>query len=130
MARPFNKKQTIAATTVFIIYTLLTYGRGFLEKKQNATNSTNKAKMIITKHAACRMDCRHIDQSEVNEVLAFGQENKSKSNANARPCPTIVKEFRSSQDQQLIRTVVANCADKRKLVTVIDLENEYDCHCE
>ena len=32
-------------------------------------------KLIYTKHARCRMDCRHIDESEVDEIMANGRIN-------------------------------------------------------
>src|SRR5579885_670277 len=41
-----------------------------------------------TKHAKCRMDCRHITQAEVQEILQNGTINYRKSNQNDRPCPT------------------------------------------
>lgn len=85
--------------------------------------------LVLTKHAKCRMNCRFIDAFEVNEVLSRGKINKRKSNPNDRPCPTYALEFRTSDGQQ-VRAVVAECDNVAKLVTVIDLENNYKCHCK
>jgi len=84
--------------------------------------------LIYTKHAKCRMDCREISRDEVVETLEEGTWNKAKSDLNNQPCPTYVLEDRSDEGQ-LIRVVFAYCEDVIKVVTAIDLENEYDCYC-
>lgn len=85
--------------------------------------------LILTNHAKCRMDCRKISKAEVQEVINEGKENKRKSNPNDPRCPTIALED-WTKDGQLVRIIVANCDDVAKLVTVIDLKNEYNCVCE
>jgi hypothetical protein len=85
--------------------------------------------VILTKHAKCRMDCRKISNAEVQEVINEGKENKRKSNPNDPRCPTIALED-WTEDGQLVRIIVANCDDVAKLVTVIDLKNDYNCVCE
>lgn len=85
---------------------------------------------VYTKHAHCRMECRSITETEVNEILETGHVNERKSDPNDKPCPTQAIEGRSS-DGQLIRVVLAHCGDVDKIVTVIDLdaERDVDCHC-
>jgi hypothetical protein len=85
--------------------------------------------VILTKHAKCRMECRKISNAEVQEVIREGKENKRKSNPNDPRCPTIALED-WTEDGQLVRIIVANCEDVAKLVTVIDLKNDYNCVCE
>lgn len=85
--------------------------------------------LILTRHAKCRMDCREISQAEVREVIKEGKENKRKSNPNDARCPTIALED-WTEDGQRVRIIVANCDNVAKLVTVIDLENEYRCDCK
>lgn len=85
--------------------------------------------VIYTKHAICRMGCRHIDASEVQEILDKGAINDRKSDRNDRPCPTYALEGRT-HDGQKVRIVVADCDNTAKLVTVIDLENDFQCHCD
>jgi len=87
------------------------------------------ADIIYTKHAKCRMDCREISQAEVIETLEQGSWNRAKSDLNDQPCPTYVLEDRS-EEGQLIRVVFAYCEDVVKVVTAIDLENEYSCYCK
>lgn len=86
--------------------------------------------VIITKHAACRMGCREIDSYEVQQVLANGRVNQRKSNPDdSRGCPTVALEAKT-RDGQTVRAIVADCQSNPKLVTVIDLDNKYNCHCD
>lgn len=86
-------------------------------------------KLILTKHARCRMGCREIDAFEVGEILEYGKINRRKSDSNAQPCPTYALEGRS-RDGQTVRAVIADCDTKVKLITVIDLDNYYKCSCK
>ncbi|HTL07952.1 MAG TPA: DUF4258 domain-containing protein [Chitinophagaceae bacterium] len=81
-----------------------------------------------TQHAKCRMECRHITQEEVQYILQNGQINYRKSEAQARPCPTYALEG-YSPDKQHLRIVFAQCDTKTKVVTCIDLDTEFECHC-
>ncbi len=85
--------------------------------------------LILTRHAKCRMNCREISKAEVKEVIREGVENKRKSNPNDSRCPTIALED-WTEDGQRVRIIVADCDNVAKLVTVIDLENEYQCDCK
>lgn len=85
--------------------------------------------LILTKHAKCRMNCRKISKDEIMEVIDEGKENKRKSNPNDSRCPTIALED-WTEDGQLVRIIVADCDNVAKLVTVIDLKNDYDCYCK
>jgi len=88
-------------------------------------------KVNISKHGRCRMGCRKIDESEIQEVLNKGTENKRKSGQDDKPgqCPTTALEGRTHDGQQ-VRVIVAECDKIAKIVTVIDLENEHSCHCD
>jgi len=81
-----------------------------------------------TQHAKCRMDCRHITQEEVRYMLQKGTINYRKSEANGHPCPTYALEGYSPEKQHL-RIVFAQCDTKTKVVTCIDLDAEFECHC-
>lgn len=87
------------------------------------------ASLVYTHHARCRMDCRHITETEVREVLEEGTVNETKSDATDRPCPTYAIEDRTKEGQHL-RIVFARCDDVVKVVTCIDLDEEFSCHCE
>lgn len=84
--------------------------------------------LIYTKHARCRMDCRQIDESEVQEIVAENNINRGKSNPNDNRCPTYAYEG-YSHDRQHLRIIIAQCQSVWKVVTCIDLENEFACSC-
>jgi hypothetical protein len=87
-------------------------------------------KIIYTKHAKCRMVCRHVDDSEVREILEKGKINFAKSNDRAGSCPTYALEGRTHDGQQT-RMVFAFCnATEAKVITVIDLDTDWKCDCE
>lgn len=80
-------------------------------------------------HAKCRMDCRKISQSEVEEIMREGKINYRKSELKNSRCPTYALEGETS-DTQDVRIVFAQCNDKTVVVTVIDLETDFECHCQ
>ncbi len=86
-------------------------------------------KIIYTKHAKCRMDCRTISEKEVRAVLNNGKVNHRKSEQQSGKCPTYAIES-YTKDGQEVRIVFADCADVTKVVTTIDLGKKYNCYCE
>jgi hypothetical protein len=82
-----------------------------------------------SKHARCRMDCRHIDESEVKELLEGGKINYSKSQLTQKPCPKYAVEG-ETHDGQLVRLIVGDCKNTAVIITVIDLGNDYECECD
>lgn len=89
-----------------------------------------KAKrLIFTKHARCRMDCRHIDEQEVREILEKGRVNLRKSEPTGRPDPKYALEG-STRDGQQVRIVFAPASRGMVVITVIDLDREWACHCK
>lgn len=85
-------------------------------------------RIYYTKHGRCRMDCRLIDESEVKEILREGAINYSKSDLEAKPCPKYALEG-VTHDGQHVRIIVGDCASQASIVTVIDLENDFECEC-
>ena len=81
-----------------------------------------------TEHAKCRMQCRKISQAEVEEIMKDGKVNYAKSDVNDRPCPTYALEGITKDDQR-VRIVFAQCDLKTKVVTSIDLDTDWECHC-
>lgn len=81
-----------------------------------------------TEHAKCRMDCRHITQKEVEQIMKEGKINYTKSDVKQTPCPTYALEGMTEDDQK-VRIVFVQCDYKSKVVTVIDLKTEWECHC-
>jgi hypothetical protein len=87
------------------------------------------ARLIYTKHARCRMDCRHIDESEVKEILEKGTINYKKSELENTRGPKYALEG-TTHDNQRVRIVFAQDSDGMAVVTVIDLDTEWKCHCD
>lgn len=98
-----------------------------IEYEDFSIGSTN---LQYTRHARCRMECRQISENEVREIIQQGKLNRRKSDPADKPCPTYALEGYSSSDRQHIRIVVARCGEITKVVTCIDLDNEYSCNCK
>jgi hypothetical protein len=104
--------------------------------KDPATNPTNRDKgfdrrttyLEYSNHAKCRMQCRKISQSEVEEIMQEGKINYNKSDLQNARCPRYAVEG-ETHDNQEVRIVFAQCNDKTVVVTVIDLGTDYECHC-
>lgn len=87
-------------------------------------------KLIYTKHARCRMDCRNISEAEVKYVLKMGKVNAAKSDVSNAPCPKYAFESETASKEK-VRIIFADCPDATKVITAIDLKNDNDsnCHC-
>lgn len=81
-----------------------------------------------SKHASCRMECRHISQAEVEDIMRNGEINYNKSDLQNARCPRYAVEGVTKDDQR-VRIVFAQCNEKTVVVTVIDLETDFVCHC-
>jgi hypothetical protein len=89
----------------------------------------NVATIIYSKHARCRMACRHIDETEVKEILVAGQLNTNKIEEDARG-KTYPLEG-ETHDKQHVRIVFAPKGnDTVEVVTCIDLDTEWPCDCK
>lgn len=84
--------------------------------------------LIYTKHARCRMECRHINEQEIKEVLAENHINIRKSNPNDPRGATYAYEGETKESQHL-RIIVDKAQSAWKVVTCIDLDHEFECDC-
>ena len=84
--------------------------------------------LIFSKHAKCRMDCRHIDESEIREILKNGTVNERKIQRDKRGMTYPVEG--TTHDGQSVRIVFAPKDDGLVVVTVIDLGTEWPCDCK
>jgi len=89
--------------------------------------SGNKT-LVYSRHARCRMDCRHIDESEVKEILQDGTVNFSKIEHSDKGESYPVEG--KTHDGQQVRIVFAPHGNELVVVTVIDLDTEWKCDCE
>ena len=102
------------------------------EKTDNEKSSLDvfrdpDAKYYFTKHARCRMKCRYISQEEVKEIVQRAEVNYRKSELDAPQGPKYALEGITSRDKQHVRIIVAPKQRHLTIVTVIDLENEWQC---
>ena len=98
-------------------------------KEQRGLNR-NPAQINYSKHAKCRMDCRHIDETEVKDILKNGTINYRKSELNGADCRKKYAVEGVSKDKQHLRIIFAPCQDEVTVVTCIDIDTQYECHCE
>lgn len=90
----------------------------------------NPTNIHYSKHARCRMDCRHIDETEVKEILTNGHINYKKSELNNAACENRYAVEGHTKEGQDLRIIFAPCHDEETVVTVIDLGNEWACDCK
>lgn len=110
------------------------FSGGFESLKTNSSDDSsvharlNDHQLVFTKHAKCRMGCREISKSEVEAILKNGRVNYNKSDENDQPCPSYALEGQTN-DGQTVRIVFADCNNATKVITAIDLKNNYNCSC-
>ena len=73
------------------------------------------------------MECRHIDEEEVRQVLHEGTINYDKIEEDKKGKTYPLEGI--TRDGQEVRIVVAPHDDELVIVTVIDLKNEWQCNC-
>ena len=76
-------------------------------------------------HAKCRMECRHIDESEVKEILQTGEINYNKEETTEKGITMPLEG--TTHDGQHVRIVFAPKEKEIVVVTVIDLDKDWPC---
>ena len=103
------------------------------KKEESGTTKSSRgldrepAAMNYSKHAKCRMDCRHISESEVKDILRNGTINYKKSDLKTAECSKKYAVEGFSKDRQHLRIIFAPCNAEVTVVTCIDLEKEWEC---
>ncbi|MBS1622868.1 MAG: DUF4258 domain-containing protein [Bacteroidetes bacterium] len=87
-------------------------------------------RLIYTKHARCRMACRHITEADIREVLREGHVNEAKSKQEPGRCPAYAIEDERNSDHVRLRIVFAKCETEVKVVTCIDRDDEFAFDCK
>lgn len=90
----------------------------------------NPSNINYSKHAKCRMECRHIDETEVKDLLKNGTINYKKSDLKGDDCHKKYAVEGISKDNQRLRIIFAPCNSEITVVTCIDIGKEWECHCE
>ena len=89
-----------------------------------ALRAGNKT-ITYSRHAKCRMDCRHIDESEVKEILANGEINYNKEETSEKGITYPLEG--TTHDGQHVRIVFAPKEKEIVVVTAIDLDKDWPC---
>ncbi len=74
------------------------------------------------------MDCRKVDEAEARAVLRTGRLDPARSRDDG-PCPSHAIEGPGSDGHRL-RVVFAACPAETRLVTAIDLDQDWACACD
>ena len=139
---PFLLLLVLAIVTVFVIKNCRQSNTtNSPTKKQTTTITTSEAKqprglnrhpshINYSKHAQCRMACRHIDASEIQDILENGTINYKKSELQGEDCRKKYAVEGYSKDNQHLRIIFAPCADEVTVVTCIDIGQEWACDCK
>lgn len=136
-----RRKGGTASIIAILILGIITWGiKKCKESKQNYPERTVTSaegdwrhhKLIYTKHARCRMECREISEEEVEYILANGSINEAKSKEESEEaeghCPSYALEG-NTKDGQHVRIVFGACDKITKVITTIDLGVEHQCNC-
>jgi Domain of unknown function (DUF4258) len=122
--------------TIYSVILIIVIIGMWLLKEQGCLSSTpgeilyrDTSHLILTDHARCRMDCRHINRKELKEIITKGEVNYAKSGRSSKGDETYALEGYSDEHQHL-RVVVSPEDDGLVVITCIDLDKEWPCNCE
>ena len=114
---------------LFVIKLIVSYKQQYVPgNTANNDSFRNTNHLILTKHAKCRMDCRHITEDEIKEIVHDGKVNEAKSGPGTKGDETYALEGYSHEHQHL-RIVVSPESDGLVVITCIDLDNAWQCNC-
>jgi hypothetical protein len=84
--------------------------------------------IIYSKHAHCRMDCRHITEAEVKEILLDGKVNERKIEEDDRGTTYPLEGIADGHHLRIVFAPKEN--DAVEVVTCIDLDTDWPCDCK
>lgn len=84
-------------------------------------------RLDYTRHGRCRMTCRNIREAEVEQILREGRVDRSRTRMDGE-CPSYAVEG-TTEDGQRVRIVYADCPAETRVVTAIDLGEDWPCDC-
>lgn len=123
------KKRTAFVPIFLLVLVFVAFLiRRWNEPKEKEAFDRHPASVVYTKHALCRMDCRHISKEEIGEIMEKGIINFNKSNRRDHPCPTFALQGQTS-DGDNIRVIFAQCPSETKVITCYNLKEDFVCHC-
>lgn len=84
--------------------------------------------LVFTRHAQCRMNCRHISRRDVDDIMKGGIINLAKSNKAGSPCPVYALQG-LTRDNESVRVIFAQCGSETRVITCYNLKEDFECHC-
>ncbi|HSN10141.1 MAG TPA: DUF4258 domain-containing protein [Hanamia sp.] len=124
-----KRRSNFYFLVIFIVVFLIIKSAAWFNHSNRETRSfRNTNHLILTRHVKCRMDCRHITEDEIKEILKEGSVNYAKSGIGSKGDSTFALEGYSHENQH-IRVVVAPESDGLVVITCIDLGHEWPCNC-
>lgn len=138
--KPKSKGSTATLIIMLVLLAIVFGIKKYKESKQSypeRTTTTTEGdwrhlKLVYTKHARCRMECREISEAEVEFILSNGTVNEAKSKEENEEadghCPSYALEG-NTKDGQHVRIVYGACTKITKVITVIDLDRDHTCNC-
>lgn len=130
-------KKAIPYLVILVLFFVALAVRNSREGKSASSETTSadslsvfsdpKAEYFFTKHARCRMECRDISQKEVKEIVRQASINYEKSDLHAPRGAKYALEGYTRDENQHVRIIVAPKKRHLSIVTVIDLEKDWEC---
>ncbi|WP_288095874.1 DUF4258 domain-containing protein [Hydrotalea sp.] len=103
--------------------------KGILKLKKDAGFNSNPKIIRYSRHARCRMECRHITENEIGEIIHNGKIDYRKSQLQADNCQKRYALEGNTNENQYLRVIVAECGDVLTVITCIDLKEDWPCSC-
>ena len=123
------KPKLATYTLIFVLILLFVFVyKRWQEPLRREAFDRHPSHLYYTKHALCRMECRHISKEDIREIMDRGIINFNKSDRWERPCPTFALQG-VTDDGEKIRVIFAQCSDETKVITCYNLEQDFECHC-
>ena len=123
------KPKNVIFTLFLVLAILALFIRRMVhEPRAKELFDRHPAYLSYTRHALCRMDCREISKSDIDEVMQRGIINLNRSDRNDRPCPTYALQG-TTKDGENLRVIFAQCEEETKVVTCYNLEEDFQCDC-
>ncbi|MDQ6609966.1 MAG: DUF4258 domain-containing protein [Bacteroidota bacterium] len=123
-----KNKNVIITVAILVLLFLAFIIRRWNEPITKEAFERHPRSIRYTKHALCRMDCRHINEKEIKEILEKGIINFNKTNKWDKPCPTFALQGLTTNGESL-RVIFAQCDNETKVITCYNLKEDFDCHC-
>ena len=116
-----------------MVYFMLLRGvnRTYWLPSNRVKEQVDKSSFKFSDHAKCILECKHITEEEVREVLKNGDVNFSESDTRGVPCPSYAIEGTSHNKKIRVLVTIFERDSTAEITTAINLEAGKDtCRCK